>query len=118
MSNQPNGLSYTNPNHLEYFKFGGMLIERALINGICIDAYLTRNFIVNQINAFCECFDALIPHEIIKIFTPNQLLLLICGIPDIDIVDLRNNVVYEYPYDEKTPVVEMFFQCYGTMKTW
>lgn len=71
--------------------------------------FYLRNFIVNQINAFCEGFDALIPNEIIKVFKPNELSLLICGIPDIDIVYLRNNVAYEYPYDEKAPVVELFF---------
>ena len=193
-SYRPNSLSNINPNHLQYFKFAGLFVARALIQGICIDAHLTTSFlkqilhrtpklndlqdidedmynsltfiqgyddvesldltfsidegefgatktillkengdnilvtsenkneyiglrqnyifntvIKDQIKAFTDAFDSLIPHEDIKLFTPDELDLLICGIPEIDVEDFRNNTEYENPFDAETPVVKMFF---------
>lgn len=71
--------------------------------------YHLRKSIISQINAFIEGFNWLIPHEDIRIFSPNELDLIICGIPEIDINDLRENTVYTEPYDDEHPVIEMFF---------
>ncbi|KAK8852883.1 hypothetical protein M9Y10_017875 [Tritrichomonas musculus] len=194
LSYKPNSLSSVNPNHLEYFRFAGLFIARALIQGICIDAHLTTSFlkqilhrtpklndledideemynslkyiqdsedvesleltfsidkeelgvvktillkengdqilvtnenknefielrqnyifrtiIEDQLKEFTSAFDSLISHEDIRIFTPDELDLLICGIPEIDVDDFRNHVEYELPYDKDTPVIKMFF---------
>ena len=68
-----------------------------------------------QVDAFCDGFDSLIPHEKIRMFTPTELCLLICGVPKIDVDDLRNNVVIEEPYDANSPVINLFF---NTIKKW
>jgi hypothetical protein len=39
---QPNPLSYINQNHLEYFKFVGRLIGKAVVDGHLMDAHFTR----------------------------------------------------------------------------
>ena len=47
-----------------------------------------------QIESFLEGFYSLVPPELICIFSPAELELLICGLPDIDIENLRNNTDY------------------------
>lgn len=71
--------------------------------------YKLRKSIIRQINAFCEGFYFLIPHEKIKLFSPSELDLMICGIPDINIEDLRRNMSYNRPYHNNHPVINMFF---------
>lgn len=41
---QPNPKSYVNPDHLNYFKFIGRFIGKALVEKELIDAYFTRAF--------------------------------------------------------------------------
>lgn len=194
MCYMPNRNSFIHENHLEYFKFAGIFIARALIERINIDAHLTKsfykqilhrktslkdledidddmyrssklilendanaleltfsmnfvdfgeiktielkengskipvtnenkvefinlrtNYILNtqiqeQIDAFSSGFDSLLPHEFLRIFTPNELDLLICGVPSIDVNDFIENITFKYPYNENTPVVKLFFE--------
>ena len=71
--------------------------------------YHLRKSIIKQITAFCDGFYSLIPHDIIRIFSPNELDLLICGIPEIDINDFKKNVVYRSPYHSNHKVIVLFF---------
>lgn len=192
MSYQPSCLSCKKSDYLEFFKFAGQFIARALIEGICVDAHLTTSFckqilhrepklndledadvslfqglqwtlendvdplemkfevydetgnnqtvplkengteinvtnenkkeyvilmanyalktkIEKQIEAFVDGFDSLIPHDEIKIFTPNELDLLICGVPKFDIEDFKAHTVYQEPYTADSPVIKYFF---------
>lgn len=52
------------------------------------------NSIKAQIDSFLDGFYDLVPPELITIFSPTELELLICGLPDVDIDDLRNNTDY------------------------
>lgn len=192
-SYHPNISSYENEQHIELFKFAGMIIARSLIQDQCINAHLTQSFcrqilnlpfkfkdledfdheiytslnhilnndvnqlnldftlnakknnsvemillkengdeinvtnenkkefvnlyaeyhlknsIIDQIKSFCEGFNSLIPQEQINYFSPAELDLLICGIPEINIDDLRENTEYELPYDDHHPVIELFY---------
>ncbi len=40
----PNALSYVNPNHLNYFKFIGRVIAKAIYDNKLLDCYFTRSF--------------------------------------------------------------------------
>ena len=62
-----------------------------------------------QINAFRRGFYTLIPQEEIKMFKPDELDLLICGVPEIDVDDMQRNTVYEGRYNANTPVIRYFF---------
>lgn len=199
-SYQPNPSSGINPDHIEYFKFAGKLIARALIQEQCVNAHFTSSFrrqilqnevqlvdykdidksaydslkyllendaddlclnftinddeygvnktillkengedidvtnenkeeyvklyvnyrlrksIINQVNAFCEGFNWLIPHKEIKYFSQSELDLLICGIPEIDINDLKQNTIFCYPYKIDHPVIIMFFNVISKWK--
>ena len=49
----------------------------------------------SQIDVFLEGFHDLVPAELISIFTPTELELLICGLPDVNVDDLRANTDYQ-----------------------
>ena len=85
----------TNENKLEYVSLYALYYLKTTIN--------------KQIKAFSEGFDALIPPEFIKIFSPRELDLLICGVPEIDLDDMKRNIVYCSPYSINHPVIVMFF---------
>lgn len=178
---QPYALSSLNPEHLDYFKFVGRIIGKALCDGQLLDAHFTRTFykhilglpvsyhdleaiepdyykslsqileyplddigldemtfsadfnelgqvttvdliengrnilvtddnkllyvqliahhrtttaIRKQIDAFLEGFHELVPPELISIFDAQELELLISGLPDIDLDDLRAHTDY------------------------
>jgi E3 ubiquitin-protein ligase HUWE1 len=57
-----------------------------------------------QINAFLEGFYELIPKHLISIFDNKELELLISGLPEIDIIDLRNNTNYNN-YTRDSPII-------------
>ena len=94
----PNGsqIKVTDENKLDYIRL--------------IAEYRLKKSIEKQVIAFCSGFDDLISHENIRIFTPNELSLLICGVADIDVEDLKRNVQIQQPYNMDTPVVKMFFE--------
>ncbi|XP_042508612.1 E3 ubiquitin-protein ligase UPL2-like [Macadamia integrifolia] len=62
-----------------------------------------------QINAFLEGFSELIPRDLISIFNDKELELLISGLPDIDLDDLRANTEYS-GYSAASPVIQWFWE--------
>ncbi|XP_062203891.1 E3 ubiquitin-protein ligase UPL1-like [Phragmites australis] len=62
-----------------------------------------------QINAFMEGFNELIPRELISIFNDKELELLISGLPDIDLDDLKANTEYS-GYSIASPVIQWFWE--------
>lgn len=71
--------------------------------------YRLKGLIKDQVKAFCDGFYMVIPFDQIKFFTPVELDLLICGMPIIDVGDLKRNIEFEYPYNYETPTVKLFF---------
>ncbi|XP_076899559.1 E3 ubiquitin-protein ligase UPL2-like [Bidens hawaiensis] len=62
-----------------------------------------------QINAFLEGFNELIPRDNISIFHDKELELLISGLPDIDLDDMRANTEYS-GYSAASPVIHWFWE--------
>ncbi|GKC85963.1 E3 ubiquitin protein ligase UPL1 [Tanacetum coccineum] len=62
-----------------------------------------------QINAFLEGFNELIPRDHISIFHDKELELLISGLPDIDLDDMRANTEYS-GYSAASPVIQWFWE--------
>jgi len=62
-----------------------------------------------QINAFMEGFNELIPRELISIFNDKEFELLISGLPDIDLDDLKANTEYS-GYSIALPVIQWFWE--------
>ena len=72
--------------------------------------YALKGPIEQQVNAFCDGFYSLIDYDDIKIFSPKELDLLICGVPEINVKDFIENTSIEYPYDKNSPVIKFFFE--------
>lgn len=64
--------------------------------------------------AFLEGFWQLIPRDLISIFNDHELELLISGLPDIDVADLRANTEYT-GYTAASPVIQWFWQVVAEM---
>uniref|UniRef100_A0A5B6ZFI1 HECT-type E3 ubiquitin transferase n=1 Tax=Davidia involucrata TaxID=16924 RepID=A0A5B6ZFI1_DAVIN len=62
-----------------------------------------------QINAFLEGFNELITRDLISIFNDKELELLISGLPDIDLDDMRANTEYS-GYSAASPVIQWFWE--------
>jgi E3 ubiquitin-protein ligase HUWE1 len=60
----------------------------------CIAQHRTTTAIRDQIDAFLTGFHDLVPAELISIFDAQELELLISGLPDIDLDDLRAHTDY------------------------
>ncbi|XP_022716730.1 E3 ubiquitin-protein ligase UPL1-like isoform X2 [Durio zibethinus] len=56
--------------------------------------HILTNAIRPQINSFLEGFNELVPRELISIFNDKELELLISGLPEIDLDDLKANTEY------------------------
>jgi E3 ubiquitin-protein ligase HUWE1 len=66
-----------------------------------------------QITAFLEGFNELVAHELISIFNDKEMELLISGLPEIDLEDLKANTEYT-GYTAASPIVQWFWDVVGT----
>lgn len=71
--------------------------------------HILTNAIRPQINSFMEGFNELVPKELITIFNDKELELLISGLPEIDLDDLKANTEYT-GYTAASCVVQWFWE--------
>ncbi|OMP04235.1 hypothetical protein COLO4_09844 [Corchorus olitorius] len=71
--------------------------------------HILTNAIRPQINSFLEGFNELVPRELISIFNDKELELLISGLPEIDLEDLKANTEYT-GYTAASPVIQWFWE--------
>jgi hypothetical protein len=64
--------------------------------------------IKKQIDSFLEGFHDLVPSELVSIFDAQELELLISGLPDVDIDDLRAHTEY-HGYKANDPQIDYFW---------
>lgn len=64
--------------------------------------------IQSQITSFLDGFYELVPVEMISVFTPTELELLISGLPEIDIDDLRMHTDY-HQYRVTDEIIQWFW---------
>jgi hypothetical protein len=62
-----------------------------------------------QLRSFLEGFWELVPRHLIAIFNDHELELLISGLPDIDVADLRANCEY-HGYSANAPAIRWFWE--------
>lgn len=94
---KPNGtqIKVTNNNKQEFVK-------------LVTNYYLIKS-IKEQIKSFREGFESLIHQDEINNITPKDLDLLICGIIQIDLDNLKQNTIIIKPYTSDSPVIKYFF---------
>ncbi|KAK2997133.1 hypothetical protein RJ639_026658, partial [Escallonia herrerae] len=71
--------------------------------------HILTNAIRPQITSFLEGFNELIPRELISIFNDKELELLISGLPEIDLDDLKANTEYT-GYTAASNAVQWFWE--------
>ncbi|KAH6778608.1 LOW protein: E3 ubiquitin ligase-like protein [Perilla frutescens var. frutescens] len=71
--------------------------------------HILTNAIRPQINSFLDGFNELVPRELISIFNDKELELLISGLPEIDLADLKANTEYT-GYTAAANVVQWFWE--------
>eukprot|EP01012_Entosiphon_sulcatum_P054118 TRINITY_DN7464_c0_g1_i1.p1 TRINITY_DN7464_c0_g1~~TRINITY_DN7464_c0_g1_i1.p1 ORF type:complete len:3554 (-),score=564.91 TRINITY_DN7464_c0_g1_i1:189-10850(-) len=98
----PNGrnISVTNENKEEYVRL--------------ITEFKMTTDIKKQIDHFIGGFYDIIPRKLISIFTEQELELLICGLADIDVDDLKANTEY-VGYTASSPPVVWLWQTVESM---
>jgi E3 ubiquitin-protein ligase HUWE1 len=65
--------------------------------------------IEEQLRAFVKGFQSIISESELRMFAPNELDLIICGIPVIDVKDLKVHCRYVFPLNQDHPLVLRFF---------
>ncbi|XP_073123872.1 E3 ubiquitin-protein ligase UPL1-like isoform X2 [Henckelia pumila] len=71
--------------------------------------HILTNAIRPQINSFLEGFNELVPRELVSLFNDKELELLISGLPEIDLDDLKANTEYT-GYTMASNVVQWFWK--------
>ncbi|KAF8414274.1 hypothetical protein HHK36_002275 [Tetracentron sinense] len=71
--------------------------------------HILTNAIRPQINSFLEGFNELVPRDLISLFNDKELELLISGLPEIDLDDLKANSEYT-GYTAASSVVQWFWE--------
>lgn len=64
--------------------------------------------------AFLDGFWELVPRDLLSVFNDHELELLISGLPDIDVADLRANTEYQ-GYSPGSPVIRWFWDVVEAM---
>jgi E3 ubiquitin-protein ligase HUWE1 len=65
--------------------------------------------IEEQIKAFLSGFHELIPQQLISIFEWKEMELMLCGLPDIDVSDMKENCEYN-GYEKESQVVQWLWE--------
>lgn len=74
-----------------------------------VSGHILTNAIRPQITSFLEGFNELVPQDLISIFNDKELELLISGLPEIDLDDLKANTEYT-GYTAASNVVQWFWE--------
>lgn len=75
----------------------------------CFDRYSIR--LLFRLNAFLEGFYDIIPMRLISIFNEQELELLISGLPNVDIDDLKANTEYHKYQANSLQVSKIYLLC-------
>lgn len=67
----------------------------------------------SQIKSFLEGFYEIIPKELISIFNEQELELLICGLPTIDIDNLKANTEYHKYTENSMQVISILLYTFS-----
>ena len=94
-------IEVTNENKHEYAK---LFVEYKLLGSV-----------KKQLELFREGFYSIIPYELISYFYDTEFELLVSGMPDIDVDDLRANTIY-IGYTSTSNVILWFWQVFEEMQ--
>lgn len=64
----------------------------------------------DQMSALMMGVNEFIPQNLLSIFDPNEIELLLCGLQTIDVKDWRDNTIYKGGYSQNHPVIQNFWK--------
>jgi E3 ubiquitin-protein ligase HUWE1 len=76
----------------------------------CVVNQILKEQASEQTKAFSKGFYDIIPVDEMKMFRPDELDLLICGVPEIDVDDLLASCEFQLPYYIDHPVIQRFIE--------
>jgi len=90
-----------------YDTFVDDISKKQLVKQICLQKMITE--VQGQVDAFLKGFQSVIPLEMISSFTVAELQLLISGEQEIDITDMKMNVILS-GYKKTDSIIEWIFE--------
>ncbi|KRY51263.1 E3 ubiquitin-protein ligase Nedd-4, partial [Trichinella britovi] len=67
--------------------------------------------VTDQMNALMSGLNEFIMQNLLTIFDPHELELLMCGLQKIDVKDWKDNTLYKGGYNANHPVIQNFWKC-------
>merc|ERR1711884_791243 len=74
-----------------------------------VKEFLTTGRIQKQMDSFIEGFSQFIPMQFIKIFSEEELELMMCGKKELDVHDWQQNTYYYDPYSAQHQIIIWFW---------
>jgi ubiquitin-protein ligase E3 A len=108
---------------MEYEYFGEMKVDELKPGGANIHLtndnrqeyvdlyvkYLLDTSIASQFSAFKQGFQMVCDSRLMRIFSPEELELLVCGSQVLDFNELEAGARYEEPYNKNSPIIKQFW---------
>ena len=76
--------------------------------------YRVLDSIKDQLTAMLKGVYSIVPREFLSVFDYQEMELLMCGIPNIDVSDWKRNTEYQGDYHAEHLVVQWFWDTLGT----
>lgn len=76
--------------------------------------YTLYKTVQRQLDSFLEGFYEIIPFKVISLFSYKELELVISGLPDFNLEDLKKSTTY-YGYTEESPQIVWFWEFMATL---
>lgn len=72
--------------------------------------WILRDSVLSQLKAFIDGFRLLLDSEVLQLFRPEELELLVCGSQEWDLRDLEKVTLYKAPYTAEHPTIRAFWR--------
>jgi len=69
-----------------------------------------KSRITKQMESFMKGFTEIVSANQIQIFDAQEMELLMCGYPDVDIQDWKKNTLYKGDYNQNSPAIQWFWK--------
>lgn len=79
-----------------------------------VNFYLYKD-VNKEIKEFLKGFYQVIPHNLMAVFDADELDFIVCGTPDINLDDWKENTSYRGDFTEKHKVVKWFWTILGKL---
>lgn len=72
--------------------------------------FYTKLAVISQLTTLLEGFHKVIPANIVQVFDPNELEMIIFGVPMINLDDWKANTIYKGAYYQNHQIIQWFWE--------